>query len=244
MSLVALSESLSRPIRASDVVLAHTPTDFHLVSQDVHPSTTAADRNIKQFRDALIEALSDGVQPTLVLYSGRWVAQRDQEEWKNTITATVLPGYDSARIHVIPEAIDREVPADYLEELLTRAVTLAGQATKEAEGVAPRLSRYDERWAPSREGLLSLRLLCEAWVLTEGRPSATCSNIVVTAPVEPAQWFAPFRMEPTRSAVAEIAQLVGDPAASDLLSAVLETTDLHAPIGRFLDLTQDLEASP
>jgi hypothetical protein len=72
------------------------------------------------------------------------------------------------------------------------------------------------------ENRLALRLLCEAWLMTDGKKEMPHGDIVIHAPVSPDDWFEPFvegfktlqkaddKLKTARENCARIANLMGD----------------------------------
>ena len=74
-------------------------------------------------------------------------------------------------------------------------------------------------WA--HEPKLALRLLCEAWEFTQGKPSKAEIGIQINAPTSPAHWFAPFGKRPSVKSTNEIAAMMA--SATDQARTFLMT---------------------
>ena len=97
---------------------------------------------------------------------------------------------------------------------------------------------------PPTEDVLTLRILCEAWLATEGKPTASLNGITIHAPVTPEDWFKPFGEEPTKTAATGLADKMG--IATDirdntakLLSAAIDGTLAWANSKRDVEALRD-----
>ncbi len=239
--LVAESGTPPAEFSDSDVVFAHTPTDFkHMCTQNELETHTDALRRIKAFRAKLIDARPCD-QPRLILYSGRLaLGEKRTAKWIQATSEWALPGYPASRIMVLPARVSHDIGPAALRRLVDDFARL------DAVGNPLILPAVSNRRAGATDTCLALRLLCEAWTLARADQPAGWHAFCINAPAEAEHWFAPFGAVPNQTAAAEIAELCPTglrAAALQVLTAASCRSGLSGAVFEFLEAAGQPELS-
>lgn len=193
------------------------------------------------FLQKLKDSITNGTPPTLIIYSGGQLNNADVQEIKTQMTGDVLSGFPHERIDVKKKAFSRTNPQSLLNLVadvrnlygvpdapsatITAIPTTISPAENPVADVAPSpccdLSTTLDMTDYAQEAVLSMRVLCEAWLMNDGHASKFHGNIKVNAPTSANDWFAPFAKSPSCEDAQGIAKPMGSTETQTKVDAFL-----------------------
>ena len=86
-------------------------------------------------------------------------------------------------------------PTDAMFERCAKSFIGVTREHLKQHGVLPEQLPFHLLEPSATESFYAMRLLCEAWIISDGKPVGECSGIKIKAPVAPNDWFRPFQKE-------------------------------------------------